>query len=125
MLAATDPPDRYGTMVKWPQGPFTLMRTVGSSVILVNGALAAYLSRGEKQVFTFLPEDEPSRSMVAREVASALASIVESGTRRALLITEVNDETVAKSALAPFLVEAGFAPSALGYQMRHREAGSA
>ena len=124
MLAATDPASPYGTIVKWPQGPSALMRAVGSSVILVNGALAAYLGRGEKQVFTFLPEDEPSRSMVAREVASALASIVESGARRALLITEVNDEAVAKSALAPFLAEAGFAPSALGYQMRHRVAGS-
>ena len=61
--------------------------------------------------------------MVAREVSAALASIVESGIRRALLITEVNDEAVAKSALAPFLAEAGFAPSAMGYQMRHRESG--
>jgi hypothetical protein len=40
--------------------------------------------------------------------------------RRALLITEVDEAPVARSALAPFLVEAGFAPSSMGYQLRHR-----
>jgi hypothetical protein len=34
------------------------------------------------------------------------------------LITEVDDAPVAKSALAPMLAEAGFTPSAMGYQMR-------
>ena len=65
-----------------------------------------------------LPEDEPTRSMVAREVAQTLAALVTEGERRAMLITTVNDEPVGKSDLAPFLVEAGFSPSALGYQLR-------
>ena len=42
----------------------------------------------------------------------------EAGVRRALLITEVNDEPVTRSAIAPFLAEAGFVPTAMGYQMR-------
>ncbi|HEX3580249.1 MAG TPA: hypothetical protein VH087_00705, partial [Thermoanaerobaculia bacterium] len=95
-----------------------LTRSVGASVILVNGALAAYVGRGEKQIALFLPEDEPSRSTIARAVANALASLVRSGARRALLITEIDDAPVAKSPLAPMLAEAGFTPSALGYQMR-------
>jgi hypothetical protein len=56
---------------------------------------------------------------VARAIAQILAKQVEEG-RRALLITEVNDEPVSKSALAPFLVEAGFSPSSQGYQIRAR-----
>jgi len=110
MLASTDPANPYGALVKWPAaGP---MRNVGSSVILVDGALAAYVGRGEKQVTSFLPDDEPRRSLVAREIARSLARLVDSGARRALLLADFDE------ALAPFLVEAGFARTALGYQKR-------
>jgi ATP-dependent Lhr-like helicase len=118
-IAATDPANPYGAIVKWPEAnDRNLTRSVGASVILVNGALAAYHGRGEKQLVTFLPEEEPSRSMTAREVARALASRVEQGTRRALLISEIDGQPVARHALAPFLAEAGFTPSAVGYQKR-------
>ena len=120
MLAATDPANPYGAIVKWPESPWTLSRSVGANVILVNGLMACYVSRGEKQLFVFLPEDEPVRSIVAREVAKALAAIVLDGKRRALLITEINDEPVSRSPLAPFLVEHGFSPTGMGYQLRHR-----
>ena len=56
--------------------------------------------------------------MVAKEISRVLASLVMTGQRRALLITEVNDEPVARSAMSPYLVEAGFAATSLGYQMR-------
>ena len=118
MLAATDPSNPYGAVLKWPESTRTFSRSVGARVIIVNGMLACYIGRGEKQLTIFLPEDEPSRSMVAREIARALAGMVTGGTRRALLIAEVNDEPVARSPLAPFLAEAGFAGGALGYQMR-------
>jgi len=116
LLAATDPANPYGAIVKWPEAPGrNLTRSVGASV---NGALVAYVGRGEKQLVTFLPEAEPSHSMAGRAIARALANIVERGTRRALLITEIDDEPTAKSPLAAWLVEAGFTPSALGYQLR-------
>ena len=113
MLAATDPANPYGAIVKWPESPWTLSRSVGAQVILVNGLMACYLSRGAKQLYLFLPEDEPSRSAVARAVAETLPI-----GRRAMLIAEINDEPAARSPLAPFLVEAGFAATAMGYQMR-------
>ena len=118
MLAATDPANPYGAIVKWPESQWTLSRSVGAQVILVNGRMACYISRGEKQLYVFLPDDEPSRSTVAREVANALADIVREGHRRALLIAEINDEPASRSPLAPFLVEAGFVATGLGYQMR-------
>jgi ATP-dependent helicase Lhr and Lhr-like helicase len=110
MLAATDPANPYGALVKWPAPGLT--RSVGASVIIVNGALACYVSRGEKELKVFLPEDEPSRSIVAREIAKSLASLVETGMRRAMLLTEVDE------AIAPFLMEAGFKRTATGYQKR-------
>jgi len=118
LLASTDPANPYGAILKWPGDG--LSRSVGASVVLVDGALACWIGRGEKQISTFLPEDEPVRSRVARAVGTALASFVANGVRRALLLTEVNGEAAAKSAIAPFLVEAGFVPTSLGYQMRAR-----
>jgi ATP-dependent Lhr-like helicase len=118
MLAATDPANPYGAIVKWPESKFTMSRSVGAHVILVNGLMAAYVSRGEKQLNLFLPDDEPVRSLVAREVAHMLASLVHDGTRRAMLIAEINDEPASRSPLAPFLIEEGFAATGLGYQLR-------
>jgi ATP-dependent Lhr-like helicase len=119
MVASTDPANPYGAMLKWPEGTGRqFSRSVGPRVILVNGRLACYVGRGEKQLTVILPEDEPQRSTVAKEVARSLAAMVTAGGRRALLITTVNDQPVARSDIAPFLAEAGFTPSALGYQLR-------
>ncbi len=118
MLAATDPANPYGAIVPWPESKWMLSRSVGAHVVLVNGLLACYISRGEKQFYLFLPENEPSRSMVARQVAKALAQLVHGGRRRALLINEVNEEPAAGSALATFLAEEGFAATAMGMQLR-------
>ena len=122
MLAATDPANPYGAIVKWPESSWTLSRSVGAEVILVNGLMACYVSRGEKQFYVFLPEDEPSRSMVAREIAKTLAALVTEGGRRALLVNEVNDEPASRSVLAPFLAEQGFVATAMGMQLRAKHA---
>ena len=118
MLAATDPANPYGAIVPWPETKGMLSRSVGAEVILVNGLLACYISRGEKQFTVFLPEHEPLRSVVAREIARVLASLVADGRRRALLVSEINDEPAARSPLAPFLAEAGFVSTAMGMQIR-------
>jgi ATP-dependent Lhr-like helicase len=44
---------------------------LGATVILVNGAAAAWIARGGRQLTVFLPEDEPRRSLVAREIATS------------------------------------------------------
>ena len=118
MLAATDPANPYGAIIKWPESMFALTRSVGASVILADGRLAAYVGRGEKQITTFLPEEEPTRTNVMREIAKTLASIVMSGGRRSLLIAEIDGQPVSKSPIAPMLAEAGFTPSSMGYQLR-------
>ena len=124
ILAATDPANPYGAILRWPESPWTLSRSAGAEVILVNGLLACYISRGEKQFYLFLPEDEPLRSIVGREVAKALAGLVHEGGRRALLIAEVNEEPAARSVLASFLAEEGFVATAMGLQLRQRSPGS-
>ncbi|HEX2452631.1 MAG TPA: DEAD/DEAH box helicase [Vicinamibacterales bacterium] len=126
VLAATDPANPYGTILKWPvnapedgdagRGP---TRTVGSLVVLVNGALAAYISRGARQLLVFLPEDEPARSTTARALAAKLAALTRDDEFRvALLIGEINGVPSSEHPLAPYLIDAGFSPSAMGFQMR-------
>jgi ATP-dependent Lhr-like helicase len=127
VLAATDPANPYGTILPWPASSSpedgdtgrAPTRTVGALVVLVNGALAAYVSRGARQLTVFLPDDEPARSTVARALAGRLAALArdpESGI--ALLIGEINGLPSADHPLARYLIDAGFTPSAMGYQMR-------
>jgi ATP-dependent Lhr-like helicase len=126
-LAATDPANPYGATLKFPAaGGRAPMRTVGSTVILVNGAIAAFLQRGDRMLLTWLPENEPERSRTGRAVARALidrargpAPSVERDpdaeeSPRGMLIEEVDGLPAAAHPLAPFLVDAGFRPGALG-----------
>jgi ATP-dependent Lhr-like helicase len=126
VMAATDPANPYGTILKWPsatadaeaagRGP---TRTVGSLVVLVNGSLAAYISRGARQLTVFLPEDEPARSATGRALAQRLATLTRpDDTRLALLIAEINGVPASEHPLASYLLDAGFSPSAMGFQMR-------
>src|SRR6185312_1550044 len=93
-------------------------RSVGARVVLVNGAMAAYLPRGMRQVVAWLPEDEPARSTVGRALARALGGLARDERSGGLLIGEINGRDPVEHPLAPFLIEAGFNPSALGFQMR-------
>jgi ATP-dependent Lhr-like helicase len=140
VAAATDPANPYGTTLKWPafakataghasakatagqasaekdgdgDAGRAPTRTVGALVIMVNGALAAYVPRGGRQVTAWLPEDEPVRSTVGRALAAALLNLARD---RGLLVGEINGRDPADHPLTPFLVEAGFHPSAMGLQ---------
>ena len=125
VLAAADPANPFGATLKWPdcaasagrggRGP---TRSVGASVVLVGGALAAYLARGERQLLTWLPEAEPDRSRATRAVARVLIDRARSGgeSPRGMLIAEIDGGSPEVHALAPVLAEAGFVLGALGFQ---------
>jgi hypothetical protein len=93
-------------------------RSVGATAILVNGAAAAYLARGDRVLVTFLPDTEPDRSKTARAVARVLIERARSGAEapRGMLIEEIDGVTPEQHPLAPFLIEAGFIRGALGLQ---------
>jgi ATP-dependent Lhr-like helicase len=148
-LAATDPANPYGAVLRWPRasddassgsslepagGPLAQpsaegrpTRSVGAGVILVNGALTAYLGRGDRQIQTFLPADDPARSMVAREVASMLFALATGASDRpGMLVTEIDGVRATAHPLASFLVRAGFNRRPTGFQAApRREAPSA
>jgi len=150
VLAATDPANPYGATLKWPtrkqsqSSPTTESkalsasatvsavdvadtvrsptRSVGATVILVNGTLAAYLARGDRQLVTFLPDAEPDRSKVGRAVARVLIDRARTGGEapRGMLIEEIDGTPSWQHPMSPFLVEAGFVAGALGFQATFR-----
>ncbi len=132
-LAATDPANPYGALLAWPDwsgGDGTdatkspaggrASRSAGARVIIVDGQLAAWIGRGDRQMLICLPADEPDRSRVGRALARelvALAARAPEG-RRGWLVEEINGASAATDPAAAFLIEAGFAVTAMGLQLR-------
>ena len=81
---------------------------------------AAWIARGNRQVLTSLPAEEPDRSRVGRSLARELVRLAhdDPAERRGWLIAEINGGPAAASPLAPFLLEAGFAATSGGLQLR-------
>ena len=113
--------------MRWPAAPdegSSLTRSVWARVILCDGALVAYLRRGNPNLQVFLPDEEPQRSHVARSLAEFLVGRVqgdrgedEAG-RAGMLIATVNGVAVGESVIARALLDAGFAAGAMGFNVR-------
>jgi ATP-dependent helicase Lhr and Lhr-like helicase len=118
VLAATDPANPYGAALPWPADAGRPQRAAGSHVVLVDGALAAYLGRGGGDIAMLLPEEEPARSLVGRALAHALAEWAGRTGRASLGWRTAADEPLARSPLAPYLREAGFLALGPGFQLK-------
>ena len=131
-LAATDPANPYGSVLRWPDlpvaeedsesAPRVLTRAAYAEVILRNGQLVAWVRRNNPNLLVFLPADEPERSQVAAGLAHFLS---ERGQQRmhadrhqGVLITTINGQPVAAHPMARFLLDAGFHPGPLGLHLR-------
>jgi ATP-dependent helicase Lhr and Lhr-like helicase len=124
-LAATDPANPYGALLRWPSpadAGSSLTRSVGAQVILCDGELVAYLRRGNPNVQMFLPEEEPHRSHVMRNLAEFLVKRVQpledENSRAGMLIAMVNGIAVAEHPMARALLDAGFAAGTMGFNVR-------
>jgi ATP-dependent Lhr-like helicase len=119
MLAATDPANPYGNLLKWPTGgdaASSLQRSVGARVVLCDGALLAYLRRANPNIQTFLPEEEPARSQAAKSLAEFL--VARAHTDGGMLITSINGIPVHESSIARTLLDAGFVAAPTGFNVR-------
>jgi len=131
-LAAADPANPYGSVLRWPDLPVTdddsetapriLTRAAYAEVILRNGQLVAWLRRNNPNLLVFLPADEPERSQVAAGLAHFLC---DRGQERmhlhrhqGVLITTLNGQPVAAHFMARFLMDAGFYSGPLGMHLR-------
>ena len=134
IIAATDPANVYGSILRWPQlpddagdtdAPRMLTRSVGAAVILRNGELVAYMRRNNPNLQVFLPTDEPERTQAARDLAQFLAQTAQEEMRRreadhrsGMLITTINGTPVGVHWMARALQDAGFQAAPLGFNLR-------
>jgi ATP-dependent Lhr-like helicase len=131
-LAATDPANPYGSVLRWPElpvaeedsesAPRILTRAAYAEVILRNGRLVAWLKRGNPNLLVFLPAEEPERSQTASGLAHFLCTRgqarMHTHSHEGVLITTINGQPVAAHFLARFLMDAGFHPGPLGMHLR-------
>ncbi len=131
-LAATDPANPYGSVLRWPDlpvaeedsesAPRILTRAAYAEVILHNGQLVAWLKRGNPNLLVFLPAEEPERSQAAAGLAHFLCARgqerMRGSNREGVLITTINGQPVAAHSMARFLMDAGFHPGPLGMHLR-------
>ena len=119
MLAATDPANPYGVLMKWPAGgdaTSSLTRSVGARVILCDGTLIAYLRRGNTNLQVFLPEEEPARTQAAKSLAEFLHTRAQA--EGGMLVTSVNGQAIAENWMARVWLESGFVAGAMGFNVR-------
>jgi ATP-dependent Lhr-like helicase len=119
MLAATDPANPYGSLLKWPAGGdsgSSLTRSVGARVILCDGSLVAYLRRGNPNIQVFLPEEEPARSQSAKSLAEFLVERAQ--WEGGMLLTGVNGTPVHEHWTARTWLDAGFVAAPMGFNVR-------
>jgi ATP-dependent helicase Lhr and Lhr-like helicase len=131
-LAATDPANPYGSVLRWPDlprmdedsesAPRILTRAVYAEVVLRNGQIVAWLRRNNPNLLVFLPADEPERSQVASGLAHFLSARgqdrMRTSSHQGVLITTINGQPIAAHPMARFLMDAGFHPGPLGLHLR-------
>ncbi len=135
LLAATDPANPYGSVLKWPElpgestdtesAPKVLTRAAYAQVVLAAGQLVAWLRRGNPNLLVFLPTDEPERSQIADGLAQFLSELGHTRLQHdqtshtsGYLISTVNGIPVAHHPLANALQHAGFHAGPLGMHLR-------
>jgi len=117
----------YGATLPWPsrEDGRSISRSASTHVILVNGELAAYLSKGEKFLLTFLSSDQQEGQFMIRGIAQALSDLVDSGKRRAIYLIEIDGQPPENSPLASLLLQEGFVRYSCGWQKKSNAANAA
>ncbi len=116
-LAATDPANPYGAALPWPpaetEGGHRPGRKAGALVVLVDGALVAYLERGGRTVLLFTDDEAALRA-----TAEALAATVRGRGVAGLTIEKVDGVFSLGTPFGGVLEQAGFSPNPKGMRLR-------
>lgn len=108
-IGATDPAQPYGSTLPWPDlGEIRPQRRQGHAVVLIEGTVAAYWTRGVKNMVVVSDVDP-------RQVVSAVVTWVQG---RSHAVGRVNGLAPAESPIGPALRDAGFAPGYRGWTLR-------
>jgi ATP-dependent Lhr-like helicase len=115
VLAATDPANPFGQSLPWPGEGRRTSRSAGAHVVLVDGRLTAYLTREQRELHGFLPDEDPLRSRLGRACARALHEWARRTGR--LRLGWRPGDSAGLGALRAHLLEAGFVPSGPGVRL--------
>ena len=130
VLAATDPANPYGALLKWPVAGegVSLQRSVGARVVLADGALVAYMRRGNANIQVFLPDEEPTRGTTMRSLARYFVVMAQMQGRFndeaernggiGMFLQTINGTNVAEHPMARALLDAGFQAAPMGFNLR-------
>jgi ATP-dependent Lhr-like helicase len=122
VLAASDPANAYGSIVKWPATQVENtqpQRTSGARVFLLEGELIGYLGRAGNHLLTFAPEDPNDETLWHEKLVRALARLARQGTP--VMIAQVDGQPAGLSPLAKIFHRHGFSPTSRGYLHRGPE----
>ncbi len=121
VLGATDPANPYGATLPWPRPGERLVRVPSAHAVLVDGRMAAYVSRDGRELRVFLPEAEPARSAVGRAAAKALATWAVRTGRPGIGWSPDEEVPASRGPLASFLAAEGFQPFGPGFRLPSSE----
>jgi ATP-dependent Lhr-like helicase len=119
VLAASDPANAYGSILKWPATQVENaqpQRSSGARVFLLDGELIGYLGRAGNHLLMFAPEDPNDESLWHEKLVRALVRLAKEGTP--VMIGQVNGEAAGLSPLAKVFLRHGFTPTSRGYLHR-------
>lgn len=103
VLAAADPANPYGAAVPWPvKGP---TRAAGALVVLIDGLLAAHVTRGGKHL-TLVDTPQPALDMIVSALSATL--------KTRLVVEKINGSAALNSPLLDQLRQAGASISPKG-----------
>jgi ATP-dependent Lhr-like helicase len=119
VLAASDPANAYGSIVKWPPTQVDSLqpqRGSGARVFLLDGKLIGYLGRSGNHLLTFAPEDPSDAAMRHEKLVRSLANLAQRGAP--VMIAQIDGEAAGLSPLAKAFARHGFVPTSRGYLHR-------
>lgn len=117
VLAATDPANPYGSVLPWPEDSRGLSRSAGAMVVIADGLLVAYISRGGKNL-QLLPTAHHDEVEIAELVIPALNDVIERGLVQPLRVEKLNGEAIFGHPLVPQLRAAGAVLSPKGLKVQ-------
>jgi ATP-dependent Lhr-like helicase len=122
VLAASDPANAYGSIVKWPPVQVDSLqpqRGGGARVFLLDGKLIGYLGRSGTHLLTFTPEDPGDALLWQEKLIRSLANLAKRGAP--VMIAQIDGEPAGLSPLAKAFARHSFTPTSRGYFHRGSE----